>query len=67
MSVGKGLVRVTLNAIGNYFLPEGLPGIGDMLLPSEKKVLEDIYYRCMRGEKLTPKEQELFKKHFLQA
>ena len=67
MSRGKGLVRTTFNALTNFFLPNGLPGAGDVLLPSEKEILEDINKRVSSGQydTLTPREKKLYKEHFL--
>ena len=62
MSRGNGLVRTLLNAATNYFLPQGTPGIGDMLIPTEEEQLEDITNKVNTGKKLTPEEQKLYDK-----
>lgn len=69
ISRGKGLARTVLNALTNAFLPNGLPGAGDMLLPSDKEVLEDINQRVQNGQydRLSPAEKELYRKYFLQS
>lgn len=67
MGFAKGLARTALNAIGNYLLPQGAPGIGDMLLSTEKEELEDIYNRAMNGGRLTPEEQKIFNEHFMRS
>lgn len=67
MGFAKGFARTALNAIGNYLLPQGAPNIGDMLLSTEQEELEDIYNRVMNGGRLTPEEQKIFNKHFLQS
>lgn len=67
MGVAQGLARTALNALGNYFLPQGAPNIGDILLPTEEEVLQDIYNRGVYGGRLTPEEQKIFNEHFMKV
>lgn len=68
MSRAKGFARTALNAISNYLLPQGAPGLGEMLLPTEEEILEDILLnKIPNNQKLTPEEQAIYDKHYRRA